>query len=360
MGDLVGRWRAPDPLVLMIVVKAVQKGVEVETSHPHIPVLRDRCLELLEPALSAPGAVVVDATLGAGGHSAALLEAFAHIEVIGIDRDRKALSLAQERIAALGSQAAQRFNAVHAVYDEIPAVLANLGLDSVAGVLFDLGVSSMQLDEADRGFSYAQDAPLDMRMDPDAPDSKTAAQILATATQADLVHILRAYGEEKFAPHIARAIVQQRATSPIETSAQLVELIRETIPAAARRTGGNPAKRTFQALRIAVNSELEVLERAIPAAIDAIPIGGRVVAMSYQSLEDRIVKRAFAAGTQVLAPPDMPVVPVEAQPYLRLLTRGAEKASAAEIAENRRAKPVRLRAIERVRNTPDSRRGGVK
>lgn len=332
----------------------------MDTSLPHIPVLRDRCLELLAPALTAPNATVIDATLGAGGHSAALLEAFPQVTVIGIDRDPDALALAAERIAQLSAGAQERFTGVHAVYDEIPAVLAELGRTSVEGILFDLGVSSMQLDDAERGFSYAQAAPLDMRMDPTNDDNPTAAQILATADERELVRIMRTYGEEKFAPHIARAIVQQRATAPLTTSAELVDLIRDTIPAAARRTGGNPAKRTFQALRIAVNRELEALENAMPAAIEALAVGGRLVVMAYQSLEDRIVKREFARGSEVTAPPGMPIVPEDQQPYLQLLTRGAERATEAEISENRRAKPVRLRAVTRLRPTPINRRGGAR
>lgn len=332
----------------------------MDASLPHIPVLRDRCLELLAPACKTPGAVIIDATLGAGGHSAAFLTEFPAATVIGIDRDPSALNLAKERVGALGADAASRFHAVHAVYDEIPRVLEQAGLDAVNAILFDLGVSSMQLDEADRGFSYAQDAPLDMRMDPSDDTVATAAEILATASQSEIVHILRAYGEEKFAPHIARAVIQRRDSDPVTTSTQLVDLIRETIPAAARRTGGNPAKRTFQALRIAVNSELDVLSRAIPAAIDALAVEGRIAVMSYQSLEDRIVKREFAAGAEVLAPRGMPIVPQDQQPYLELLTRQAERASEEEIRQNRRAKPVRLRAAKRLRATPDSRRGGAK
>lgn len=337
----------------------------MDLEHPHIPVLRDRCLELLAPAIEKAGAeaVAIDATLGAGGHTAALLERFPRLTVIGIDRDPTALDLARTRVADADQDSVQRFHAVHAVYDEIAEVLSDFELDSVAGILFDLGVSSMQLDQAERGFSYAVDAPLDMRMDPTAADKPTAAQLLATASQSELIRILRSYGEEKFAPHIAREIVQRRSSAPLETSAELVELIRQTIPAAARRTGGNPAKRTFQALRIAVNSELEVLQRAIPAAIEALGLSGRLVVMSYQSLEDRIVKREFARGSEITTPPQMPIVPEEQQPYLRLLTRGAERASEREIAQNQRAKPVRLRAVERIRPTPvpiPTRAGGTR
>lgn len=331
----------------------------MDSALPHIPVLRDRCLELLAPALQEPGSTVIDATLGAGGHSIALLSHFPHVTVVGIDRDPHALSLARERIAAQVPTANERFVTVHGTYDEIPRALELVGKTAVEAVLFDLGVSSMQLDDTDRGFSYARPAPLDMRMDPSDEGLETAAQILARADERELVRIMREYGEEKFAPHIARAIVAERKVEPITHSDQLVELIRSTIPAAARRTGGNPAKRTFQALRIAVNQELEVLEQAIPAAISALKVDGRIVVMSYQSLEDRIVKRELVAGSTVNAPPDMPVIPAQAQPYLQLLTRGAQRASEAEIAENPRAKPVRLRAAQRIRKTPNSRSGGA-
>ena len=235
---------------------------------------------------------------------------------------------------------------MHAVYDEIPDVLAEEGIGAVDGILFDLGVSSMQLDVRERGFAYAEDAPLDMRMDD--TEGMTAAEVLNTYPVGELARILRSYGEEKFARQIARAIVQARESEPFSGSARLVQLLRDTIPAPARRTGGNPAKRTFQALRIEVNDELGALRRALPGAIDSIRVGGRVVVMSYHSLEDRLVKRAFAAGTTSAAPPDLPIVPDSQLPPLRSLTRGAEKASAEEIAQNPRAASVRLRAVERI------------
>jgi len=236
---------------------------------------------------------------------------------------------------------------VHAVYDEIAEVLADQGLDHVDAVLFDLGVSSMQLDVRERGFAYAEDAPLDMRMDDTA--GRTAADVLNTYPVEELTRILRDYGEERFARRIAEAVVREREREPFTRSARLVELLYETIPAPARRTGGHPAKRTFQALRIEVNDELSVLHRALPAAISAIGVGGRVVVMSYHSLEDRMTKQVFAAGTTSDLPPDLPFVPEGHEPPLRLVTRGSEKASAAETAENPRAASVRLRAVERVR-----------
>jgi len=309
----------------------------------HVPVLLDRVVALVAPPLQQPGSVLVDATLGLGGHTEAVLARCPEAHVVGVDRDVHALELAGERLAPF----AGRTTLVHAVYDEIPEVLADLGIAAVQGVLFDLGVSSMQLDVRERGFAYAEDAPLDMRMDDTG--GPTAADVLNTYPAADLARILRSYGEEKFARQIARAIVREREKQPFDRSARLVELLRDVIPAPARRTGGHPAKRTFQALRIEVNDELGVLRRAIPAAIDAVAVGGRVVVMSYHSLEDRMVKQEFAARSRSNVPADLPVVPEEYQPELRLLTRGADKASAEEIAENPRAASVRLRAAERVR-----------
>ena len=313
------------------------------TTPAHVPVLLDRVVALLQPALGHDGAVLVDATLGLGGHSEAVLTRCELARVVGIDRDPEALRLAGKRLASFGD----RFTGVHATYDRIPEVLAELGLDRADGVLFDLGVSSMQLDVADRGFAYREDAPLDMRMD--QTSGPTAADVLNTYPRDELTRVLREYGEERFAPRIAAAVVRERDREPFSTSARLVELLYDQIPAPARRTGGHPAKRTFQALRMEVNDELGVLGRAIPAAIDALAVGGRVVVESYHSLEDRLVKRAFAAVTTVDVPPDLPVVPEDRQPALRLVTRGAERAGDHEIAQNPRAASVRLRAVERVR-----------
>jgi 16S rRNA (cytosine1402-N4)-methyltransferase len=302
----------------------------------------DRVLALLAPAIQVPGAVLVDATLGLGGHAEAALERFPELRLIGIDRDTSALELTRARLAPFGSRA----TLVHAVYDELQEVLGSLGFTTVQGILFDLGVSSMQLDETQRGFAYSVDAPLDMRMDQSS--GLTAADVLKTYETGALVRVLRDYGEEKFATRIASRIVRERKVAPFTTSGRLVELIRDSIPAATRRTGGNPAKRTFQALRIEVNAELAVLERAIPAALDSIAVGGRIVVMAYQSLEDRIVKRALAEGARVRAPHGLPVVPDSMQPWLRLITRGAEKPTAGELAENPRSASVRVRAAERL------------
>ena len=313
------------------------------TSPSHVPVLLDRVVSLLAPALDHEGAVMVDATLGLGGHTEAVLTRCEQALVIGVDRDPEALRRAGERLAPFGD----RFTAVHAVYDEIPEVLQEQGLSEVDAVLFDLGVSSMQLDVTERGFAYREDAPLDMRMD--GSTGQTAADVLNTYPEAELARVLREYGEEKFARRIAGAVVRERDREPFTTSARLVELLYAEIPAPARRTGGHPAKRTFQALRMEVNDELAVLRRALPAAVDAIAVGGRVVVESYHSLEDRLVKQTFTAATRSEVPPDLPFVPAGMEPAFRLVTRGAEQATPAEIEDNPRAASVRLRAVERVR-----------
>lgn len=317
------------------------------TRSRHVPVLLERVVALLEPALAGPGAVLVDCTLGLGGHSEAVLEACPQARVIGIDRDLAAIALASERLAPFGD----RFTAVHTTYDQIDQVVADAGLDHVDGVLFDLGVSSMQLDERERGFAYATDAPLDMRMD----DSTgiTAADVLNTYPVEELTRVLKEYGEEKFARKIARAVVRERESEPFTRSARLVELLYAEIPAPARRTGGHPGKRTFQALRMEVNDELGVLRRALPAALSVIGVGGRVVVESYHSLEDRMVKRAFSEVTRLDVPPDLPFIPEGAEARMKNVTRGSELADESEIAQNPRAASVRLRAVERV--LPDHR-----
>jgi 16S rRNA (cytosine1402-N4)-methyltransferase len=314
------------------------------TGDRHVPVLLSRTLELLAPVAAAPGAVVVDATLGMGGHSEALLEQFSSLRLIGLDRDPQALRLAGERLSPF----ADRATLVHAVYDELAEVLARVGVQRVQGVLFDLGVSSLQLDEPGRGFAYAQDAPLDMRMD--QTRGITAAEVVNTYEPARLARVLKEYGEERFARRIAEAIARERAREPFTGTARLAELVRTSIPAATRRTGGHPAKRTFQALRIEVNGELHALERALPAAVDALAVGGRIVVLSYHSLEDRMVKRVLAAGATSTAPPGLPVELPEHAPVLRLLTRGAEEPGPAEVAANPRAASARLRAAERIRD----------
>lgn len=330
----------------------------------HVPVLLDRCVDLLTPALTrhspdGTGAVLLDATLGAGGHSERFLADLPGLRLIGLDRDPDALRIAGLRLARY----ADRITLVRTRYDGIVPAIVESGLaatgstdavGSIDGVLFDLGVSSMQLDRAERGFSYSGDAPLDMRMDPDSP--LTAAEILNTYDQQALARILREYGEERFAPRIAAQIVRRRAATPFETTSQLVELLYDVIPAPARRTGGHPGKRTFQALRIAVNAELDSLRAALPAALDAVSIGGRVVVMAYQSLEDRIVKQLFARVTSGRTPEGLPVELPGHEPEFRSLIRGAQQADDAEIERNPRSAPVRLRAVERV--TPSRRTAG--
>jgi 16S rRNA (cytosine1402-N4)-methyltransferase len=315
----------------------------------HVPVLLARCLELLGPALDRTDPVHVDATVGLGGHAEAVLAAHPTVRLIGLDRDPEALRRSAERLAPYGD----RVRLEHAVYDELPDVLDRLQLDTVDSVLFDLGVSSMQLDELSRGFSYARDAPLDMRMDPTR--GITAADVVNTYSAEDLTRILRRYGEERFAARIAAAIVRERQRAPLTSSARLAELVRAAVPAPARRTGGHPAKRTFQALRIEVNGELAALEAALPAAIDALSLGGRIVVLSYHSLEDRIVKQAFAARARSTAPVELPVPPPGTGPTLRLLTKGAEVPSRDEVEANPRAASAKLRAAERI--DPDAPRG---
>jgi 16S rRNA (cytosine1402-N4)-methyltransferase len=316
----------------------------------HVPVLLAECLDLLAPAIEAKGAVVVDMTLGMGGHAEGLLRRFPGVRLVGIDRDPEALALARERLAPH----ADRCTTVHAVYDDVQRVVSQTVGAPVQGVLADLGVSSMQLDEPERGFSYMRDAPLDMRMDPSS--GPTAADVLNTYPETELVRILRVYGEERFAPRIARAVVAARARGPLRRTADLVSIVRASVPAAARK--GNPAKRTFQAIRIEVNGELDVLARALPAAVECLAVGGRIVVLAYHSLEDRLVKRTFARGAQSSAPPGLPVEPETHAPYLRLLTRGAGLAPEAERTANPRSASVRLRAAQRIRPTPAHLRDG--
>jgi len=309
----------------------------------HLPVMRDRVLELLAPAIEAPGAVLVDATLGRAGHAAALLAAHPGLSLIGIDTDATAIEESREILAPF----AGRVTLVQAVYDELPQILQTAGQSAVQGVLFDLGVSSPQLDNPARGFAYAQEAPLDMRMN--QAGRLTAADVLNTYPADRLARVLRQFGEERFARRIADAVVKERARAPLTSTSRLTQIIRDSIPAPARRTGGNPAKRTFQALRIEVNGELDALQRALPSALDDLAVGGRIVVLAYHSLEDRIVKRALAARSADTTPPGLPVSLPSSRPQFRLLTRGAERPSDAELAVNQRAAPARLRAAERVR-----------
>ena len=305
--------------------------------------MRDRCVDLLAPAiLESENPVIVDGTLGLGGHTEALLQRFENLTVIGIDRDQIALERATKRLAPFGD----RLKTAHCVFDEISDVVSQLGFKKINGALFDLGVSSIQLDETDRGFSYSQDAPLDMRMD--RSRGITASEILNTYEPGKLVHILRAYGEEKFATRIVENIVKARAKAPLNSTTELATLVKESIPAATRRTGGNPAKRTFQALRIEANDELGAISRALPETLDLLMVGGRLVVMSFQSLEDRIVKEIFTEASTSKSPRDLPVELPEFAAKFSLVFRSSETPTAEELESNPRSASVRLRAIERV------------
>lgn len=312
------------------------------TSDLHRPVMLERTLELLRPAVQGKKATVVDCTLGLGGHTEALLTQFPDLTVIGIDRDDEALELATERLKDFGS----RFVPAAAIYDELADVLGMLEIEAVEGVLMDLGVSSMQLDQPERGFSYAQEAELDMRMNQGS--GKTAADLLATLDHGQLARIFRDYGEERFASQVAREIVNARELAPIQTSTQLNAILERSIPQAPGKTSGHPGKRIYQALRIAVNDELGILERAMPQAIDALSVGGRLVVMSYHSLEDGIVKKALQAAAVSTTPIEMPVELPGTSPQLNILTKGVERATEVELQNNPRAQSARLRAAEKL------------
>lgn len=310
----------------------------------HAPVLLQRCLDVLGEALEGKPAVMIDGTLGLGGHSEAFLERFPQLTLIGIDRDTNALRLAGERLARFGN----RVHLVHAVYDQIEEVLEDLDIPAVDAILLDLGVSSMQLDEADRGFAYSYEAPLDMRMD--TSRGVTAAEVVNSYSEQDLARIFKEYGEERYAKPVAKAILAQRSIKPFAISTELTALIAKVIPFIPGKSSGHPAKRVFQALRIEVNGELEVLTRTMPAAIEALNIGGRILVLAYHSLEDRIVKQALAAASTSSAPLDLPIELPEHAPILKLVVKGAEQATEAEILENPRAASVRLRAAQKIRN----------
>jgi 16S rRNA (cytosine1402-N4)-methyltransferase len=314
-----------------------------EASAQHVSVMLDRCIELLSPTvLLNENPVIVDCTLGLGGHTEALLTKFPTLTVIGIDRDQIALERATARLAHFGN----RFKSAHCVFDQIDEVVKDNGFNKVNGILFDLGVSSIQLDEVDRGFSYSQDAPLDMRMD--RSRGITAAEIVNTYAPGALVKILRTFGEEKFATRIVENIVKARAKAPLNSTQELATLVKDSIPAATRRTGGNPAKRTFQALRIEANDELGAITRALPIALDLITVGGRVVVMSFQSLEDRIVKEIFVDRTTSKTPRNLPVDLPEFAAKFAMVSKSGETPTEQELSDNPRSASVRLRAIEKV------------
>jgi 16S rRNA (cytosine1402-N4)-methyltransferase len=313
------------------------------TGSGHVPVMLDRVLTLLAPALRPEGSVLLDATLGRAGHAVALLREHPRLTLIGVDADDAAIEESRRLLAPY----AGRVTLVRARYDAIGEVLTGLGRTSVQGVLFDLGVSSPQLDDPERGFAYSQDAPLDMRMDRSGP--LTAADVVNTYPAARLAQVLREYGEERFARRIADAVVRERSVRPLTSTMRLSEIVRDSIPAPARRSGGNPAKRTFQALRIEVNGELAALRAALPAALGAVAVGGRIVVLAYHSLEDRMVKQALSASAADTTPAGLPVQLAAARPRFRLLTRGAQRPAEAEVAANPRAASARLRAAERIR-----------
>ena len=315
----------------------------MQISDLHEPVMLERCIELLAPAIENRDAIMIDCTLGLGGHTESFLNRFPKLRVIGLDRDPNALELARERLASFGD----RVTFFHVVYDQIEETLAELGVLEVDAILMDLGVSSMQLDEKNRGFAYSYPAPLDMRMD--NSQGMTAADVVNTYDEPELIKIFKEYGEERFARQIARAIVAERKSEAFSTSTQLAGLIVKVVPFIPGKSSGHPAKRVFQALRIEVNGELDALSSAVPQALDALRVGGRILVLSYQSLEDRIVKRALGAASVSSAPLDMPIELPEHAPTLRLVVRGAEQASDQEISANPRSASVRLRAAEKIR-----------
>ena len=319
------------------VKQVVRKGKRM-----HVSVALNRCIDLLAPAIEKSShPVFVDATLGLGGHSYEMLNRFPNLTLIGIDRDKSAIAKASEKLAKFQ----ERVHVAHSVFDHFEEVVKSFGYRQIDAALFDLGVSSMQLDEAERGFSYSQDAPLDMRMD--QSQGITAEEIVNTWSHADLTRILRVYGEERFAPRIADFIIREREFTPITNTATLSALIKAAIPAAARRTGGNPSKRTFQALRIAVNNELEAIEKALPQALELLNVGGRLVVLSFQSLEDRIVKEIFTQVTTSSSPKELPIELPGYAAKFKMIAKG-DAASDEEIAQNSRAQSVRIRAVEKV------------
>ena len=326
---------------------------ERPTADRHVPVMLERVLDLMAPGLEAARAagrtpVALDGTLGMGGHTEAILRRHPDTIVVGIDRDTQALRLATERL----SWAGDRLRTWHGTYNEVSEALADAGVEGVDAALYDLGVSSYQLDERERGFAYSYDAPLDMRMDPTA--ELTAETVVNTYPEAELRRIIRSWGEEKFAGRIAAAIVRSRAEEAFSSTGRLVEVIRGAVPAAAGKSGGHPAKRTFQALRIEVNEELDVLERALPEVMSRLNVGGRLVVMSYHSLEDRITKGQMTALATSTAPPGFPIELEEHAPVVKMLTRGVDKPTQHEIEENPRASSAKVRALEKIRTSPRS------
>ena len=308
--------------------------------YQHLPVMCESILDLLAPSLESPGAVLVDATFGLGGHSSAAMERFPGCTVVGIDRDPQAIALAERRLA----DHAGRFVIHQATYDQIGQILGDRQADAI---LFDLGLSSLQIDAVERGFAYAVDAPLSMRMDGD-DSALTAADVVNNYPVEQLSRIFRVYGEEGFAGRIARAIVAEREAQPFASSARLSQVVAAAVPAGAARAG-HPAKRVFQAIRMEVNDERGCLERALPAALDHLALHGRLAVLSYHSGEDRLVKQIFAAAQSDQAPVGVPVVPQALKAQFQLVTRGAQKPSRDEVASNPRSQSARLRVIQRIK-----------
>lgn len=306
----------------------------------HTPVLLERVIELLAPERTG---VFVDGTLGGGGHAQAVLERLGSGSMlIGIDRDPAAIAAASERLKAFGD----RFVAVRGNFFDCRSIVSSMGIPSVNGILFDLGVSSYQLDTPQRGFSYHEEAPLDMRMDPDA--SLDAYGVVNNYTHDALVRVIREYGEERFASRIASRIIRQREKAPISTTIELAALIKEAIPAANRREGPHPARRTFQALRIEVNGELAGLEAAIREAHDLLAPGGRLAMITFHSLEDRIVKQTFRNfESPCICDPRAPMCTCGRQSTAMVLTKKPIVADERELEENQRARSAKLRAIEK-------------
>lgn len=306
----------------------------------HVSVMLQECIDGLN---IRPEGVYVDGTLGGAGHSYQIASRLTSGKLIGIDRDNVALAAAGERLAPFRD----RVQLVHSNFSDLPRVLADLGISGVDGILLDLGVSSPQLDDGERGFSYMSDAPLDMRMD--NTENLTAADVVNTWSQEELRRILYAYGEERYAPQIAAAICRRRENAPIETTLELVDIIRSAMPASALREKQHPAKRSFQAIRIAVNDELGAVERMMPEAIEALNPGGRLAVITFHSLEDRIVKTAMAeAARGCTCPPEFPVCVCGKKPKVKLITRKPLTASEAELAENPRSRSAKLRVCEKL------------
>ena len=306
----------------------------------HRSVLLDECIEALS---IRPDGIYVDGTLGGAGHSFEIVKRLTTGRLIGIDRDRVALTAAEERLQPY----LDRVTLVHANFSEIRSILNNLSIPGADGMLFDLGVSSPQLDDAERGFSYMADAPLDMRMNRDDP--LTAAELVNTWSAEELRRILFEYGEERYAPQVAAAIVRRRETKPIETTLELAEIIRSAMPPQALREKQHPAKRCFQAIRIAVNDELGAVRRLMEDAIDCLNPGGRLAVITFHSLEDRIVKTAMqAAAKGCTCPPEFPVCVCGKKPRVTVLTRKPIVSGAAELNENPRARSAKLRVAEKL------------